>query len=107
MEMAKQKGSVCQTPTAVLTRLCWCGAYHRELPRMGCGQGMERKNEKEMFWDDVGCPRAFLIRKATMGTQFWQFSYRTVIDCGSSSTGGIVTRMSLNWQIRVFDLNPW
>jgi hypothetical protein len=38
---------------------------------MGCGQEMERKKEKEMFWNDVGCPRAFLIRKATMGTRFW------------------------------------
>jgi hypothetical protein len=45
---------------------------------------MERKKEKGIFWNDVGCPRAFLIRKATMGTKFWWFSRCTDIDCISS-----------------------
>ena len=57
--MAKHRVSVCETQTVVLTRLCWCGAHHRELPRMGCGQEMERKKGKgilERVWLPTGFP---------------------------------------------------
>jgi hypothetical protein len=52
---------------------------------MGCSQEMGRKKQKEI-WNGFGCPRAFLIRKATKGTKLWWFSLccSTDMDCTCS-----------------------
>ena len=58
---------------------------------MGCSQEMGRNQEKGI-WNGFGCPRAFLIRKATKGTKFWWFSRccSTDMDCTFSSMRDIV-----------------
>jgi hypothetical protein len=71
---------------------------------MVSSQEMRRNQEKGIFGNDVGCPRAFLIRKATMGTKFWWFSRccSTDMDCTFSN----LQHMYRNWQIRLFDPSP-
>ena len=56
---------------------------------MGGGQEMGRKKEKGI-WNGFGCPRAFLIRKATKGTK-WLFSRCTDMDCTCSLIRDIIT----------------
>jgi hypothetical protein len=81
--MATNKVCSCEAWTVVSTRPFWCGAHHRELPRLVCGQEMRREKEKGN-WNGVGCPRAFLMRKATMGTKDWWFSRCTDMVCTCS-----------------------